>query len=210
MDVNERIATRESTQKMRNPPGEPLRITASFADAAVLSAEHPAGPKEITLEATSAEGELASWFDDYWWIDLIERWGYDAVTLQIEPTPGALLHPVVLHQMEMVGRVAPRWRMVGHAYRSDVSSDDSVALIAASPYNEVRFLDQTRPGSPVPTGPGRWGLSIDELFGRIRREQVRIGATRPVLVRLPARGDTPSASAPSPAPDTVGAVASPS
>jgi hypothetical protein len=149
----------------------------------------------VTIEATDSAGELAGWFDDYWWTDLIERWGDEAVTLHIAPTQGALLHPIVLHQMEMVSRVAARWRMVGHAYRSDVASDEVVELLASSPYHEVRFIDQPRPEGSLRGGHGTQELGVDEVFARVRREQISIGASRPVLVRLPRGTDLPKADA---------------
>lgn len=208
-ECTELNAMREETQKMRCPPGESVRITASFDSTGELEGEFPAGPKELTIEATNDEGELAVWFDDYWWTDLIERWGYDPVTLHLAATSAALTHPVVLHQMEMVCRVAPRWRMVGHAYRTDISSDDSIELLAASPYHEVRFIDEARPGGPALSSPGRVDLPIEELFGRIRTEQIRIGATRPVMVRLPSRSGGPEASTPATVPATIGTAAAP-
>ena len=209
MDGEELTASREATQKMRQPPREPVRITASFDGTGDLEGEFPARHKELTIEATNADGELALWFDDYWWTDLIERWGHDSVTLHLAPTPGALTHPVVLHQMEMVCRVAPRWRMVGHAYRTDISSADSIELLASSPYHEVRFVDQARPDGSDSTRRGSLDLTVEELFGRIRREQIRVGSTRPVLVRLPAGTVAPATAAPAPEVDAVGTVTSP-
>ncbi|UCE61175.1 MAG: hypothetical protein JSU63_05380 [Phycisphaerales bacterium] len=186
MDSDSSVEQRRATQQKRRPPGEVVRVTARFDSDGVLQEDLTSAPAEVMIEATDSEGEVAVWFDDYWWTDLIERWVDDPITLHITQTPGALLHPVVLHQMEMVGRVAPRWRMVGHSYRSDVSTDDAIESLACSAYHEVRFLDQTRPGAPRSDREGL-DLSVDELFGRIRREQVRLGATRPVLVRLPAQ-----------------------
>ena len=205
MNDNERMAAREATQKSRHAPREPVCITASFAGAGELEGGNEAGPKELTIEATNIDGELATWFDDCWWIDCIERWGREPVTLHIAPTPGAVTHPVVLHQMEMVSRVASRWRIVGHANRGDALSDDSVESLASSPYHELRFMDRDRPEGSGPAGRRIFDLPIEELFSRIRREQIRIGATRPVLVKLPSGPDTPSAVVPAPEPNTVAA-----
>ncbi|MHC4696143.1 MAG: hypothetical protein ACYTFA_05300 [Planctomycetota bacterium] len=204
MNSNEPTAVREATQKMRQPPREPIRITASFDGNGELDEGLLVGPIELTIEATNLDGDLAPWFDDYWWIELIERWGDQPVTLHIAPTPDAVAHPVVLHQMEMVSRVASRWRMVGHGYRGDISTDDAIELLAASPYHEVRFIDQGRPDGPIPARRGRFDLAIEDLFGRIRREQIRIGATRPVLVRLPSGAETHTAEVPAPKPHAVG------
>ncbi len=209
MNTNEQMAVREAAQKERHAPREPVCLTASFDGSGDLGGAAPAGPKELTIEATNREGELAQWFDDYWWIDLIERWGFEQVTLHIAPTPGALTHPVVLHQMEMVRRVAPRWRIVGHAYRNDILSDETIESLASSPYHEARFIDQTRPDVPTPARGGSFDWAIEVLFGRIRREQTRIGAARPVLVRLPSDAGVRRAAVPTSEPDAVGTASSP-
>jgi len=166
-------------------------MAADFAGNGELHDDDAPGPIELTIEATNAEGDLAAWFDDFWWTDVIERWGYEPVTIHLAPTPQALLHPVVLHQMEMVRRVAPRWRTVGHVYSHDVTSDDATESIACSPYHEIRFLDKERRGAVESERQGK-ALPIDELFGRIRREQSRLRTMRPVLVRIPSPATEPS------------------
>lgn len=177
--------TRRAAERRRRPPGNPVFIRATFDRGLHLGNEAPA-PTDLTVEATNADREPAEWFDDVWWTALIELWGNAALTLHIAPTPAALLHPVVLHQIEMVSRVAPRWRIVGHAYRDEVITDDAVEALARSPYHEVRFIDQ---GTPSARQGDRcdWAPTLQELFGRIRREQSRRRAVRPILVRLPAQ-----------------------
>jgi hypothetical protein len=198
---------RVATQQKRRPPGEPTRIDVGFTGNGELPDNATAGPIELTIEATNADGDLAVWFDDFWWTDVIERWGWDFVTLHLAPTPRALLHPVVLHQMEMVSRVAPRWRIVAHVYRDDVSTEDAIESLACSPYHEVRFIDEERCVT-AQADRASLGLPIGDLLGRIRRDQRRLQTTRPVLVKLPAAAlklPTPAAVEP-PAVAGVGSV----
>ena len=175
---------RQTTRRTRRPPSEPLCITASFAEGAAFPSERRSGPIELRVEATDDHGRIAPWLDDVWWMEVLRRWRDDTVTIHIEPAPGALLHPVTLHHMEMAARVAPRWRLIGHLYSGDLTTDEQIRAIAMSPYHEVRFIDDLRPDAP-PEHRRLGVLPIEGLFGRIRREQVRISANRPILVRVP-------------------------
>ena len=201
MDSKTRLEVRHATQRLRRPPSKPLRIRASFESDGKLGENLVAAPAELTVEATGPDGEPASWLNDAWWTEVIQRWGDELITVHIAPTASALLHAVVLHQVEMVKRVVPGWRVVGHAYRNDVGSDEAIGQLALSPYDEVRFIDQPRPGSG--SSRARWGLALDELFGQVRREQARVGTTKPILIRLPAaapqRSPTPAPVASTPA-----------
>jgi len=185
MLTEESKQARLDTIQRRRPPGDPVPVVASFeAGYRPCEANGPA-PTDLTIETTNEAGETADWFNDTWWAGGIRSWGDAAVTLHVAPTPGALLHPVVLHQLEMVGRVLPQWRVVGHGYRDDVVTEEAIETLAQSPYHEIRFVDQPRPTSPR---SDRCDLAppLEELFGRIRREQSRVASTRPILVRLPA------------------------
>ena len=179
------LQVRMATQQKRRPPDEPTRVDVGFTGNGEFSGDSTSGPIELTIEATNADGDLAGWFDDFWWTDVIERWGCDFVTLHLAPTTQALLHPVVLHQMEMVSRVAPRWRIVAQVYRDDVATEDAIESLACSPYHEIRFIDEERCVS-AHADRASLGLPIDDLFGRIRKDQSRLQTTRPVLVKSPA------------------------
>ncbi len=183
MDLNAQREIRRSVESRRQPPREPARVVTAYDDGGVPE-DVLAGPILLTIEATNSDSELASWLDDIWWTDVIRRWADHAVTVAFAPTPGALLHPVVLHHVEMLRRVLPGWRIVGHVYRDDLTDDEEIERAAKSPYHEIRFFDQSRPGAAQPE-QGRPAFALDGLFGRIRREQSRIGVTRPALVRLP-------------------------
>lgn len=182
MDSTNQI--RRETARRRQPPGRPVVLTASFESGCNPADSEHCAPTELTLEATNAEGDAADWFNDAWWGSAIRHWGNSAVTLHIAPTTNALLHPIVLHHLEMVSRVLPKWRIVGHAYRDDVTTDEAIDLLGQSAYHEVRFFDQPR-RSKSPSDRIDMGAPLEQLFARIRREQSRINVNRPVLVRLP-------------------------
>jgi hypothetical protein len=141
-------------------------------------------PDQIHIEATHPTGEMAVWLDDEWWLDVLRRWRNERVDVHVLPTPFALLHPVVLHQMDMLRRMVSAWRRIGHAYLDDLSDDDAVARAASSPYDEVRIIDAPRPGTAKSAGELR-GLSFQALAGRIMRLQSAAGIVRPAVVRLP-------------------------
>ena len=184
MDLERRVETRHVVQRSRRAPREPARIVATFDEGCELGDEVILAPIELTIEPTNAEMETASWFNDFWWTDVIQRWNDCSVTVHIAPTPGALLHPVVLYQLDMLWRVAPNWRIVGHAYTDDIVTDEAIDQLASSPYHEVHFTDQPRPGAPS-SDRCTWRRPLEDLFGRIRRAQSRVGAVTPILVRLP-------------------------
>ncbi|MBU0718693.1 MAG: hypothetical protein KJ749_10630, partial [Planctomycetes bacterium] len=184
---------REATRRRRRPPRKPQRITLGFDSDGKLENIVTPGPTELSIELTDSEGELAEWFNDAWWMSVMARWGDDTLAIHIAPTPGALLHPVVQSKLEMLRRVVPRWRHVGQAYRDDIISDAEVELLASSPYDEVRFVDEPRLATGQ-LGHRVQSPTLDELFGRIRRAQIAAGVARPFLVRLPSnRPSDPSA-----------------
>jgi len=184
MDLEACAEIRRATQRSRRGPREPVQVIATFGGEGGLGNDVPMGPVELTIEATNTKLEIAPWLADEWWTEVIQRWADCPVTVHIAPTPGALLLPVVLHQLQMLRRVTPSWWLVGHAYLDDLPTEDAVAELVKSPYHEVRFIDQPRWGAPE-RDRFSWAPPLEELFARIRREQTRLGTTAPVLVRLP-------------------------
>ena len=175
---------RDLTRHRRQAPAPPCRLTSGVDTDGTLRELEPDELLELTLETTDADGEIAPWFDDFWWTGIIDRFGEKKLTIHIAPTPGSLLHLVVLYHLDMIYRVAPQWRVVGHAYRNDLSDSNAVATLAKGAYHEVRFFDQDRPGT-MRSDRGLMGIRLDELFGQIRQVQTRLGRTTPVLVRVP-------------------------
>ncbi|MCH7885239.1 MAG: hypothetical protein IIC01_08320 [Planctomycetes bacterium] len=195
MAQDTRSQLRNETERRRRAPPEPTHVLATFDHGGQLGGDTTHGPIELAVEVTDPDGKLADWFDDNWWTEVLQRWGDDPVTLRMAPTPQALLHPTVLHHLEMLRRVAPRWRIVGHAYVGDVASDEAVATAAGSAYHEIRFLDRPRPGASA-SDRADWQLPLAELFGRIRQAQIEMNATAPILVRLPGEAAGPAPTPP--------------
>jgi len=173
-------------EQQRRAPVSATHLVATYAHGARLPDNVAKGPLHLVVEATNADGNLAPWFHDDWFTELIGRFADDFVTLRIAPTPDALLHPCVWHQAEMVRRVLPHWRIIGTAYLSDIQTAEDVRAVAVSPYHEVRFFDQVRAGTYLHARMSP-PMTVEELIGRIRREQSAQAGRTPVLVRLPAR-----------------------
>jgi len=177
--------TYEQTQGRRRRPVGPVQLSVPFNGSGELQGEDSGGPVEVTIQATNADGALADWLTDEWWAQLIVPWAERSVVLHVAATPAALLHPVVLHQLEMLRRVVPRWRLVGYVYRDDFAVPGDIELAARAAYDEIRIYDQARPGRAETARMG-CGMPTEQVLGEIRREQVRLGTSSPVLVRLPA------------------------
>ncbi len=175
---------RDETRRKRKPPPHSHRLIVPFGGQGQIETPDDETPTEIALEVTDADGNTAPWFDDFWWTDLIDRWGDRKMTFHIAPTRLALLHMVVLHHLDMLYRVAPLWRVVGHAYRDDLRDADDIASLVKSTYHEVRITDQERPGA-IRSDRTLAGPPLEEFFGQIRREQQRVGRTTPIMVRVP-------------------------
>lgn len=173
-------------QMDRRPPEGVRREVVTFDHGDTSQFENLPGPADLVLETTNDGGDLAAWFVDEWWLHLIERLAEQPVTIVIAPTPVSLLHSSVLHQMEMLHRVSPNWRLMAYAFPTDVRSLDDIELIARSPYHEVRLIDDLRPGAEH-SERMTTGLPLDELIGSIRRAQADVNLNLPVLVRLPAK-----------------------
>ena len=158
--------------------GSPLSVLVS----AGLETATP--PAELHLEATDETGEAADWFNDYWWMETLECWQHSKLAVHILPTPRALLHPIVIHQIEMLYRIVPQWRRVGHCYVDDVTSERDMRLLALSSYDEVRVVDAFRPGTGRSEAELR-EIKVERLIAQVMRMQSSLGATRPLLVRIP-------------------------
>lgn len=184
MDIESRSQIRNDIQSIRRSPGQPVSLHFSYDCQGELSQDIPHGSIEITVEPTDPDGMLCEWFDDNWWMDVVQRWVDDQVTVYFAPTPIAVLHPVVLHQVEMLRRVCTRWRIVGYAYTNDVCTNEDVEAFVASHFHEVRFIDETRTNMVI--SDRIEPLPLEKLFASIRKLQASKRATLPILVRMPA------------------------
>ncbi|MFQ5462989.1 MAG: hypothetical protein ACE5E5_10230 [Phycisphaerae bacterium] len=185
MNDREQAEVRRATAQQRTPPGQPATVRIESGGIGLFPKDAPVGPLDLHLEATGPDGVLSVWLVDEWWTEVITHLPHPSVTIHIEPTPDALIHPVVLYQLAMLRRVCPQWRLVGHAYRDDLLTDEDFAALAKSHYHEVRFVDASRPGRPV-ADRSAGTADLAEVFSRIRRLAAGREPRHPTLVRVPA------------------------
>ncbi|MCG3129715.1 MAG: hypothetical protein FLDDKLPJ_00450 [Phycisphaerae bacterium] len=140
MNVTTETSTRKRTVRARTVPVEVLKRTIPWGGTGRIEGGPNAGPVELILEATAPDGELASWFDDFWWVDALTTYKDRPVTVHIAPTPGAVLSPVVLHQMQMLRRVEPRWTSIGYLRAEELSDPGIPQKLRGVPYHEIRVI----------------------------------------------------------------------
>jgi len=141
-------------------------------------------PTELRLETTYDDGRIATWFDDTWWLETLRRWKDRSLTIHVLPTPEALLHPIVLHQLEMIRRMLTPWRVIGHCYLPEIAQPILMPRLAINQYDEVRIIDAQRPETEErDVRPAR--MTLDEVFERVRVIQIEQQADRPLLTRAP-------------------------
>ncbi len=172
---------REAALAVPNEPPLAGAITLTAAGDGELPDRLDNPPTDLFIEATDASGELAVWFDDFWWMEVLSRWANNAMVVHFLPSRHAMLNPVVLHQVNMIARVAPLWRPAGYAYSAEINGDDDITTMACSAYAELRLQEGARPGS----GQARLkahSMRIEDIVGRVSRIQKQRGTTRPILI----------------------------
>lgn len=140
MKSSTQATERNRVSQSRRPPVGPWSRRITYASQGQIEAVAADGPVELILEVTNDDGELSAWFDDFWWVDVLTMYQKRAVTLHIAPTRDAILHPVVLHQLEMLRRVEPKWQVIGYLFDKDLVSLEQVKALTASPYHELRVI----------------------------------------------------------------------
>lgn len=140
MNMTTETSTRKRAARTRTVPVEILKRTIPWGGTGRIEGGPNAGPVELILEVTGPDGDLASWFDDFWWVDALTTYKDRPVTVHIAPTPGAVLSPVVLHQMQMLRRVEPRWTSIGYLRAEELSDPEIPRKLRGAPYHEVRVI----------------------------------------------------------------------
>ena len=166
------------TEQQRRKPetGRVLRIPYDADPEPLAGVDNSIS--ELHIEATNGSSDLPFWLDDHFWMEAMRRWANDPLIVHIEPTRNALLHSVVLHQLYMLRRVAPRWRLIGHCYASDLATDTQQTAVAVSPYDELRIIDAIRPGRSAPAQKP----NANQITERIRKTQEANQRSIPVLI----------------------------
>jgi len=181
MDIPSWVEQRQAAAGLRQGPRRARTIRIAASSDGSLPPPDDVKPTDILIEATDPDGETSVWFDDWWWMECLSRWKDDVITMHILPTPAALLHPVILHHVEMARRVAPQWRVVGHCWLAELDPDSASDAIARSPYHEIRVIEGAVP-DPARQNPRRIA-AIQDLIRPVRLLQRESGRTLPVLVR---------------------------
>ena len=199
---------RELTRQRRRRPntGTIIHLPFEGSDHAALDNAEP--PAELHLEATGPSGETAIWLDDFFWLKLIQQWPQSPLTIHFHPTNNSLLHPVILHQLNMLRRVAPQWRLVGYCYVSDLALEGRLSQAASTVHHEIHVIDAVRPGVPRPAH----AMRIEDALAKMRQVQAANNRTTPIVVRcrpkLQAEPDEPQPPAKRPRPEQpIGATA---
>ncbi len=185
MDVITSEQNRTVTAARRRAPAGTKTIHIKADSNGSLGDELGMFPTDIRIDCTYDDGQITTWFSDDWWIDLLQRFKDRSLNLHIMPTAEALLHPIVLHELEMVRRLQTPWRLIGHCYLSDVGHPMLVNKIVFSPYDEIRIVTDERPcnGSAVKQSAS---LSLAELLDRVKTQQIADRTVYPLLTRAPA------------------------
>ena len=183
MDTSTWLDQRRAVSNARQRPRQQQCVRFAASSDGSHGPRDSAKPTDVYIEATDPHGETAVWFDDWWWMECLSRWKDDGLAVHILPSPAALLHPVVLHHVEMARRVAPGWRMVGYCWLEEMDFDAAPEAVARSPYHEVRVIDASMPQSAGGREPVQ-ALRVQDFIGAVRRAQRGLGRPLPVLVRL--------------------------
>ncbi len=169
----------EQARPQRRGPGSGRCVHVAFdSENERLGPEDGEPPRELHIAATNAQGNLPVWLDDCFWLDVMKRWSSESIVVHIDATPGAMLHEVIFHQLCMLRRVAPKWRLVGHCHLSDLNGDEAVTMTALSPYHEVRVIDAMRSGVS-----GARAIRVEDAMARVRQVQRANKRTTPIIKR---------------------------
>ena len=184
MDVITSEQNRMVATARRRAPGGIKTVHIKADSDGTLGDELGLFPTDIRIEATYDDGQIATWFSDDWWIELLQRYKDRPLTLHMMPTAEALLHPIVLHELEMVRRLQTPWRLIGHCYLSDIGHPMLISKIVASPYDEIRVVTENRPNNGKAVLRTSQ-LSLAELLERVKSQQMAEQSVYPLLTRAP-------------------------
>lgn len=185
MEVQTTTKRREVAAARRLRPASPHVLEFSADGGGDHGPEIGRFPQDLRIEATHANGQISVWFDDAWWLESLRRWKDVSLHVHILPTPDALLHPMVLHELEMLRRLQLSWRLIGHCYLSDIAHPLLISRVAVNQYDEIRVINENRPVTEsFETPPAK--MTLAELFEAVRATQSAEKVSVPLLTRAPA------------------------
>ncbi len=196
MDARMREQHRQAASQRRKAPVKAQRIILPAAELGDLPPCNPDHPIELCIEATDAEGVLAPWLCDEWWIQVRSHCRNHQVTINLLPTPGAVLDRVVRHQLEMVRRISGTWHLIAHARVQEALGEPNAEHWLATPYHEIRFCQQSgdRPEAVDAAAAvirRAATVNVPAGFHRPRFSMVRATAGRVLPNTHPAAGHNP-------------------
>ncbi|NOX59936.1 MAG: hypothetical protein GXP29_13915, partial [Planctomycetes bacterium] len=150
--------------------------------------------------------ETAAWLDDYFWMDLIQRWSDAPISIHLQPTPQVMQHEIINHQLNMLRRVVPHWRLIGQCYISDLEVQSVLQQTAVAVYHEVHILDGRRTDAPT----SKPSLDVEEAIAGMRDIQRANKRSTPIFVGVQVREERSSAEQSVHAKHTISAGAVPS
>ncbi len=169
---------RMSTMQRRRKPGNERCLQFAFDADGSLAGIDGDVPQEIHLEATNNDADAAPWLDDYFWMELMQRWSDAPVSVHFQATKGSLLHGVIIHQLNMLRRVVPHWRLIGHCYLSDLEAEGVIEQAAVTVYHEIHVIDGRRPGA----ADSRHPMRIEDAIATMRKVQRANKRNTPIVV----------------------------
>lgn len=195
MDAIMRSEHRRQAQARRRPPQQARRVFFPCTDAGEFPQVDATKPLELMIAATDSTGEPAVWLTDAWWIDAVQLWKNQPVTVHLLATPGSLLNPVILHQLNMLKRIVPQWKVVAEGYVGDIHGSERLEYLAMSAYDDVRLIDGHRPGSAI----GSMSITLAEVCARIGEIQAKHRISRPIITTLSSPTQMPTSDPQQPA-----------
>ncbi len=146
MDTMTREERRQEVTRRRTRPPQPQRLFfPASGEGGCDTVLEQNRPVEICIETTDAEGCAAAWLTDQWWIQVQSACKHTITTVVILPTPNAMLDAVVLHQLEMLRRITPHWRLICYVDMADIPADVRLERLASLPYDEIRIVEGPEP-----------------------------------------------------------------
>lgn len=179
---------RKAAMQRRRKPGTGRTLSIPFTGLARIPFDTEP-PTELHIEATGSSGEIAVWLDDFFWLDLLQHWPTRPLDIHFTASKNALLHPVLQHQLHMLRRVAPTWRLIGHCYTSELAEETTLRGAALSVYHELQVLEGNNPNTTsgnASATPDRPAMRLEDAAASLRRVQSENKRTTPIVVCRPA------------------------
>ncbi|MHC4444779.1 MAG: hypothetical protein ACYTF1_24420 [Planctomycetota bacterium] len=130
---------RQKTGSKRTPLTAPATVRITYESTPNVSLFACRAPAECLLAATDSQGSIAPWFTTEFFQHMIEHWGGQKLTLRLQATRGAILHPKIIDQMNRIRSQGPNWRLIAESNGSGLANTPALDRLLTSPYHEICF-----------------------------------------------------------------------